>query len=301
MYKIIGPFMGLAMLGCSDNAFPKETRDTTSTRPTMEVLSQHPTISCLNTHFTSFIDVFGIYVIASDDAPTEKVLHTANILAEFIDNDEDGQPDDRSVLQHLVNHSYVVPVWTTEVREAFWMQVTGSFCEDNIGMAASMYHNEDTWALGGIEHAGTWDTNLEEVWHVVSVGWYNSYPQYFGEQLNNTGEVIPSKLTEAMDVARGGQFLETPDQYPAEAWYTYDDMSCGYPCQAHEYFYWITMANINALSPEITDKCESSAAEWNVCTQEELEQTDILAFELINNNGFHLPRNIPNGSYHPSP
>ena len=31
-----------------------------------------------------------------------------------------------------------------------------------------------------------------------------------------------------MDAARGGWFEDTPDQYPDNAWYTYDDKSCGY-------------------------------------------------------------------------
>ncbi len=31
-----------------------------------------------------------------------------------------------------------------------------------------MYFDEDQWAIGGIQKTGLWDTNLEEVWHVVS-------------------------------------------------------------------------------------------------------------------------------------
>ena len=69
-------------------------------------------------------------------------------------------------------------------------------------MAASMYYNEDQWALGGITETGTWDTNLEEVWHVVSDGWYAAYPEYFGTSQTDTGEFVSSKLFEAMDVAR---------------------------------------------------------------------------------------------------
>ncbi|GIS68418.1 MAG: hypothetical protein CM1200mP7_3670 [Chloroflexota bacterium] len=32
---------------------------------------------------------------------------------------------------------------------------------------------------------------------------------------------LSSKLTTAMDAARGGWFEDTPDQYPDNAWYTY--------------------------------------------------------------------------------
>jgi pimeloyl-ACP methyl ester carboxylesterase len=264
-----------------------------SAPPTLEVLSQHPTADCMNEVFDKFIDVFGVFVVASPDAPLSYVEHTANVLAEYIDNDADGIPDDQTVLDVLVNGNFVVPVWTESDRESFWDNARGTYCEDNTGMAASMYYEYDEWALGGIEAAGTWDTNLEEVWHILSVGWYATYPEFFGD------EPGASRLTEAMDAARGGQFLTIPSTYPAGSWYRYYDDTCDYGCQIHEYFYWILMANIDALDPSIADKCEQSRHEWHICNKAELEQVDVLAFDLFNNHGFSLPTNIPTGNYQP--
>lgn len=264
-----------------------------SAPPTLEVLSQHPTVDCMNEVFDKFIDVFGMHVVATSGAPLAYVEHTANVLAEYIDNDADGIPDDQAVLDVLVNGNFVVPVWTESDRVSFWDNARGTYCEDNTGMAASMYYEYDEWALGGIEAAGTWDGNLEEVWHVVSIGWYATYPEYFGD------EPGASRLTEAMDTARGGQFLTIPSTYPAGSWYRYYDDTCEYGCQMHEYFYWILMANIDALDPSITDKCEQSQHEWHICNKAELEQVDVLAFDLFNNHGFSLPTNIPTGSYQP--
>ena len=264
-----------------------------SATPALEVLSQHPTVDCMNEVFDKFVDVFGVFVVASPNAPLGYVEHTANVLAEYIDNDADGIPDDQTVLDVLVNGNFVVPVWTESDRESFWENARGTYCEDNTGMAASMYYDHDQWALGGIEAAGTWDTNLEEVWHIVSVGWYETYPEFFGD------EPGASRLTEAMDTARGGQFLTIPSTYPAGSWYRYYDDTCDYGCQMHEYFYWILMANIDALDPSITDKCEQSQHEWHICNKAELEQVDVLAFDLFNNHGFSLPTNIPTGNYQP--
>ena len=264
-----------------------------SATPALEVLSQHPTVDCMNEVFDKFVDVFGVFVVASPNAPLGYVEHTANVLAEYIDNDADGIPDDQTVLDVLVNGNFVVPVWTESDRESFWENARGTYCEDNTGMAASMYYDHDQWALGGIEAAGTWDTNLEEVWHIVSVGWYATYPEFFGD------EPGVSRLTEAMDIARGGQFLTIPSTYPAGSWYRYYDDTCDYGCQMHEYFYWILMANIDALDPSITDKCEQSQHEWHICNKAELEQVDVLAFDLFNNHGFSLPTNIPTGNYQP--
>ena len=75
-----------------------------------------------------------------------------------------------------------------------------------------MYYLEDQWAIGGLDVAGQWDVNLEEIWHVVSKGWYAVYPDEFGDEWEQEG--FTSKLMEAMDVARGGKFLSPPEQYP---------------------------------------------------------------------------------------
>ncbi|MCL0044400.1 hypothetical protein M1N24_02580 [Dehalococcoidia bacterium] len=255
-----------------------------------EVLNKHPKYDCLNTEMGMFIEVFGVYVIAPNTAPRNYVIHTANILAQYIDNDEDGIPDDADVLKHLIENNYVVPVWTTSDRSHFWEKARGTYCEDNIGMAASMYYDEDQWALGGIKRDGIWDTNLEEVWHVVTRAWSATYPEVFSV-------AKPSLLTDAMDVARGGYFEEVPSKYPPEAWYKYYDESCEYECQASEYIYWALMANIGALDPNLTDKCESSADEWYICTATELRGKDILINQILNDKGFKLPTRIPDGSY----
>jgi hypothetical protein len=260
--------------------------------PTFEILPKHPTLDCLNTQFKMFVEVFGLYVAAPSSAPKEYVTHSANVLAEYIDNNADGLPDDAAVLEHLKHHGFLVPVWEMSTREQFNQTRRRTECEGGVSLAASMYYDEDQWAIGGIESAGKWDTNLEEIWHIVSNGWYATYPEFFGDEPSKS-----SKLADAMDAARGGRFFAVPDKYSDNAWYSYDDDTCDYPCQIHEYFYWILMANIGALDPVLTSKCADSAREWNVCNQSELEKVDTLAFNLLNNHGFNLPTNIPNGKY----
>ena len=260
--------------------------------PALNVVAKHPEFDCLNTTFSMFIDVFGVYVIAPPGAPDAQFLHTANVLAQYLDNDEDGIPDDPEVLRVLTEGNYVVPVWTGTDRESFWEGVRGTPCEDNISMAASMYYDEDEWALGGLPATGSWDGNLEEVWHIVSTGWYQAYPEFFADEPG-------SQLSNAMDIARGGNFQSIPDSYPEASWYSYDDESCSYPCQIHEYFYWLLMTNIGALDSSISDRCPDVAVEWRVCTKAQLEEVDELAYDLLNQNGFNLPTRIPTGTYLP--
>lgn len=57
------------------------------------------------------------------------------------------------------------------------------------------------------------------------------------------------------------------------------------------------MANIDALDPAYTNKCADSEDEWHICTKDQLQQIDPLAYDLLNNQGFKLPTNIPVGNY----
>ena len=280
-------------------------RDTSNdTVVNFEIVDTYPHAACLNTHLDVFINVFGIYVVSTSSIPEVYQQHTANVLAQYIDNDADGVPDDEKIIANLRDRLAVFPIWTPELRE----KVFSEPCD--VHTAASMYRgnsddDSDAWALnGGITSTNNintrsgvnWDTNLEEVWHLISSAYYQVYPEYFADGRDCescTGEY--SKLTDALDAARGGRFFEAPSKYPEGAWYTYDIPYVG---QAHEYMYWILMANFNALDPSITTYCENVYAEWRGgCNKEELKQKDVLAYDLLNNYGFKIPTVIPDGNY----
>ena len=317
----------------ADTTTTTTVADTTTTtvvldKSAFEILDKHPKVECLNTvGATMFIDVFGMYVIAAKESPLEKVLHTANVLAQYLDNDEDGFADDPNVLWQLVENNYIMPVWPIDGgADGLTVSEIRQKCS-NVNIGAYMFIEDingnggDSYVFGGIANDnsfmnggdGEWDANLEEVFHTVTWGWYRAYPEYFAngdwwpwtgienkDLIGGKGE-LSSKLTTAMDAARGGWFEDTPDQYPDNAWYTYVDKSCGYGCQSMEYLYWLLMSNIGALDPSITNKCEKSKSEWFICTKEELKERDVLGFELINNYGFNLPTNIPDGNYKGTP
>ena len=287
------------------NQGSNSNRDTSNdTVVKFEIVDTYPHAACLNTHLDVFINVFGIYVVSTSSIPEVYQQHTANVLAQYIDNDADGVPDDEKIIANLRDRLAVFPVWTPELRE----KVFSEPCD--VHTAASMYRgnsddDSDAWALnGGITSTNNintrsgvnWDTNLEEVWHLISSAYYQVYPEYFADGRDCescTGEY--SKLTDALDAARGGRFFEAPSKYPEGAWYTYDIPYVG---QAHEYMYWILMANFNALDPSITTYCENIYAEWRGgCNKEELKQKDVLAYDLLNNYGFKIPTVIPDGNY----
>ena len=68
-----------------------------------------------------------------------------------------------NVINSLTENNYVVPVWTEYLRDKHFSSQRGTTCEDNIGYAASMYFNVDTFALRGMIEDGIFDVNIEEV------------------------------------------------------------------------------------------------------------------------------------------
>ena len=104
-------------------------------------------------------------------------------------------------------------------------------------------------------------------------------------------------MSEAMDLARGGQFINMPSQYPEEAWYHYDDWTCDYECMAIEYFYWCEVSYMGILDDIQT--CNGIDNEWELCTPELFQSTDILMYELISDISNKLPQNAPDGNYCP--
>jgi hypothetical protein len=134
---------------------------------------------------------------------------------------------------------------------------------------------------------GRFDASLEEVWHIIThAGYSKAYPNVFGE---NAG----TSLTNAMDVARGGNFTTIPSSYPANSWYTYDDTTCTYDCQATEYFYWamssILGAQVNRLS-EIQQ-------EWKLNNKIKVQTTDAAVYGLLTDAKYKFPTVLPDGTY----
>ena len=51
--------------------------------------------------FTKQVLVFGVVVVATADTADRKVLHAAHVLAQYLDNNEDGKPDHTAVIANL--------------------------------------------------------------------------------------------------------------------------------------------------------------------------------------------------------
>ena len=236
------------------------------------------------TKYVRVLDCFSVY--AESSIPDAKVLHAAAVAAELLDNDEDGEVDDPVLKAELGANGALIPIFAYDGSPAmdnFFDHYNGD------GAAAVLWQNE----IDPI-NPGYWgaDATVEEVVHVINaIGHTNIYPDAFAVEPNS------SLLTAAMDVARGGQFIQHPGNYPPEAWYHYDDYTCEYECMAIEYLYWCIVTNMGILSDVAT--CAGIADEWEPCTPALFEQTDTLMYALITDNTYLLPQLAPNGNYCP--
>ena len=223
-----------------------------------------------------------------DAAPgAGKTLAACIIAAELLDNNEDGEVDDPLIKQELIQNSALMPIFTSENSQAansFFNNYNGD------GVSAILFNNEIDPSQPG--HWGD-DATVEEVIHTINhVGHVSIYPEIFDIDPNS------SVMSDAMDIARGGQFLSVPNQYPQEAWYHYDDWTCDYGCMAIEYLYWCEVSYMGILDDIQT--CNGIDNEWELCTPELFESIDVIMHSIISDPTYKLPQNAPDGNYCPN-
>jgi hypothetical protein len=241
--------------------------------------------------FSKYINVFNcIHIYAESSISDEKVLHAAAIAAELLDNDEDGIIDDQNVKNELMNLYTIMPLFAYEGSNAEdllfdnfdYLMENNNFCA-----GAVLYNNEIDPSSPGF-----WgnDASVEEILHTINTcSHIEIYPDVFGLDPNS------SEMSDAMDLARGGQFLTIPSQYPEEGWYHYDDWTCDYQCMAMEYLYWCIVTNMGLLDNNMI--CSGISNEWELCAPEEFEAIDILMHTIITNPEYKIPQFSPDGNY----
>ena len=225
------------------------------------------------------VNVWGIDIYAADKVEDEKLLHAANIMAQYLDNDEDGVVDNELVLDNMLENEAFLFLWNKQ------RDFPNNVPEERIGQDLGNDETRPEWHTNG--QTGQFDASLEEVWHIISTaGHAYAYPDIFAESANTA-------LTDAMDIARGGYFEEIPNPYPNGAWYTYDDQTCDYGCMVAEYFYWAMTSLLGAQA----NRLDEIQQEWDLNTPELLESTDQVVYELLTNPEYKLPMVLPDGTY----
>ncbi len=259
--------------------------------PSFEILAigKQGRFAAFHGTFARRIDVFGVQALATADVPHRKLLHAAHVMAQYLDNDEDGMVDDPKAHAVLVKGGAHLVMAATERDfhdlDPDWEALEGA----GFRIGQDLY-GEETLPAGPphVRARGRFDASLEEVWHLVSNGWEIAYPDDFGYRPG-------SRLCDAMDLARGGRFLRMPRRYPDKAWYHYDDRTCDYRCMAAEYFYWSLTTLLGGQ--DYPGRAREIEHEWECPTPESLARRDAAVHALLSDPRRALPRVLPDGSY----
>ena len=226
--------------------------------------------------FTYYLNVFG-----TATTPPAKLRHAAVILAEYLDNDEDGKPDNPKVLATMIQ------------RNAFLFMTANERALDGLDhdvfQDAGFHHGQGQFATETNPSGDEFDASLEEVLHLVThEGYAYAYPEVFGERSGTT-------LAKCLDQARGGHFKRVPRRYPKGAWFTYDDRTCDYGCQCTEYLYWAVTSVLGAQ--DTVRRREDIGREWRLYNRELVKSRDPKVYELITDPKYKLPSRLPDGKY----
>jgi Leishmanolysin len=235
-------------------------------------------------YFPKSTSVFGTLIVGTAKTSDESMIHAANVMAQYLDNNEDGIADNPAVVEHLKTKgaTLLMAANSAEIESLFDKLPENDAYQD-------LYSSEVIVGDSANLTNGEFDATLEEVLHLIShVGYAGVYPSVFGES-------IGSVLADAMDVARGGQFETIPANYPASAWYTYDDETCDYSCMATEYFYWSLTSILGAQDG--AGRLAQINQEWTLNTKDLVQQKDTLVFDLLTDSQYRIPTQLPNGDY----
>ena len=224
--------------------------------------------------------VFGIPIYAVATVADSKLLHAANILAQYLDNNEDGAIDNQVVIDAMLANSAFMFMWKSESD-----QNSVSMPDNAEGQDLGNDETIPAWHTNG--NTGQFDAALEEVWHIIThAGYASAYPSVFGEGAGTS-------LSNAMDTARGGNFTTIPNPYPNGAWYTYDDATCEYDCMTTEYIYW-TMSSILGAQE---NRLGEISQEWDLNTSALVQSTDTAVYGLLTDPQYKFPTVLPDGTY----
>ena len=240
--------------------------------------------------FSKQLNIFGVEILSTEETNDLKINHAANVLAQYLDNDADGTPDNPKVINALIEHNATLVMFKTYDSKKYKQFFGSSNWPDGqttVKRALQDLYDDETHP-GGAEK-GIFDASLEEVLHLITFGGYsNAYPNVFGTQKG-------SEISKAVDIARGGYFSAIPEKYPENAWYTYDDQTCEYGCQIHEYLYWAITSVLGAQ--EFLGRLDHIQHEWRLNTHKKVRETDKAFYTLYMNDEYKLPKNLPDGKY----
>jgi hypothetical protein len=233
--------------------------------------------NAINEFFPIKIEVYGVKIIGTEATPRKDIKKAAKVLKQWLDNNGDNKPDNSLVVDELIKNNAILAMGKTE------NDLENSF-DNLIDFLEESDVDVDNFerSLIGLISDEPNIAYMEEILHLVTqVGYANAYPEVFGEFKG-------SRISKAMDIARGGFFKITPKVYPDNSWYHYYDKSCDYSCMITEYFYW----SLTSLLGAQINRYDEISEEWELNTPKKMER-DKLMMELLQDKKYQIPKRLP--------
>ena len=235
-------------------------------------------------NFPKKINIFGINILASEKVEDSKIIHAAKVMAQYLDNDEDGIVDNKAVVDKLISVDATLIMFESE-REA----ENSNYKMPNHNHLQGLWNDETIPSFNKDKVNVRFDATLEEVLHLIThEGYAEVYPDIWGESKG-------SAIANAMDKARGGYFVSPPPQYPAGAWYSYDDETCDYGCMATEYTYWALTSILGGQS--YPGRFEEIEHEWKLNTRQKVKTRDPDIYSILTDQQYKVPTKLPDSDY----
>jgi len=223
--------------------------------------------NCPSDVFTQSLTIFDSVVICgTSDVPILKLKHTANVIAVWLDNNEDGIVDNPLINDSLKKYKST-------------MIMSKSGFSDNDARIAMPYfekYNISHQDLSADEtnNPSQRDASQEETHHLVfNYGWEKVYPKVFSS--SDKSSLIYKSWVEAED----------------KKLYSYDDETCDNACKVSEYIYKSTASYMNASS-DLKD------SEFTIKNQKDLRAKHKIIVDIFESSKYTYPQiKWPNGQY----
>ena len=237
----------------------------------------------ITSSFPKSVTVFGVKILATETTGDAKVLHAAKVLAQYLDNDENGKVDNQVVVDKLISVGATLVMFKDE-DEADNFDYNGP----DLDHAQGLFDDETIPSFNKNSTNSRFDASLEEVLHLVT---HEGYSQIYPELKEKKGSAIAN----AMDKARGGYFINPPQIYPAGSWYSYDDETCTYDCMITEYFYWALTSMLGGQA--YAGRLNEIGHEWKLNTLEKVKTGDPDVYSILSDPEYKLPTLLPDAQY----
>ena len=238
----------------------------------------------INKLFSKTKRVFGIRILGTSNVEQERFNHAANVLHQYLDNNQDGKPDSKKLVRKLKRNKAAMTLFENEAELENFLEHHEHKLDKAKLNFQYLYNDEIILAS---DNSNRFDATLEEVFHLIcDYGYSQSNSKAFGY---NKDSIIGQLMTEA----RGGHFNKPPKKYPKKAYYSYEDKRCDYDCQIAEYLYWGVTSMLGAQDGP--GRYDDIKDEWRLNTPAKIKSNAPELYDLLSDPSTGLPTVLPDG------